>query len=74
MKFYLSEVQLLHTGMPGDYKPEPGTPNVRITVYGEHGESITNHMFIKDLKNRTLGDIEKELNQYLSGLYSASSD
>ncbi|CZX68650.1 hypothetical protein UXN72_08430 [Enterobacter hormaechei] len=72
MKFYLSKVQLLHTGMPGDYEPEAGTPNVRVTVYGEHGESITNHMFIEDAKNRALVDIEKEVNQYFNGLYSAS--
>ncbi|MCT6341657.1 hypothetical protein NEP95_23050, partial [Escherichia coli] len=52
MKFYLSKVQLLHIGMPGDYEPEAGTPNVRVTVYGEHEESITHHMFIKDAKNR----------------------
>lgn len=36
MKFYLSKVQLLHIGMPGDYEPEAGDPNVRFTVYGEH--------------------------------------
>ncbi|EJU5313409.1 hypothetical protein N4U70_000567 [Salmonella enterica] len=73
MKFYLSKVQLLHIGMPGDYEPEAGTPNVRVTVYGEHEESITHHMFIKDAKNRTLVDIEKEVNQYLNRLYSASA-
>lgn len=72
MKFYLSKVQLLHIGMPGDYEPEAGDPNVRVTVYGEHEESITHHMFIKDAKSRTLVDLEKEVNQYLNGLYSAS--
>jgi hypothetical protein len=58
--------------MPGDYEPEAGDPNVRFTVYGEHGESITNHIYIKDAKSRTLVDLEKEVNQYLNGLYSAS--
>lgn len=72
MKFHLSKVQLLHIGMPGDYEPEAGDPNVRFTVYGEHGESITNHIYIKDAKSRTLVDLEKEVNQYLNGLYSAS--
>ncbi|MGV4170910.1 hypothetical protein ACV8T6_21695 [Citrobacter freundii] len=59
MKFYLSKVQLLHIGMPGDYEPEAGAPNVRFTVYGEHGESITNHIFIENAKNRSLRKLKK---------------
>lgn len=71
MKFYLSKVQLLHIGMPGDYEPEAGSPNVRFTVYGEHGESITNHIFIENAKNRSLAEIEKEITQYIREIYSS---
>ncbi len=71
MKFYLSKVQLLHIGMPGDYEPEAGAPNVRFTVYGEHGESITNHIFIVNAKNRSLAEIEKEITQYIREIYSS---
>ena len=74
MKFYLAEVQLLHTGMPDDYEPEVGLPNVRIAAYGEHRESITIHMHIEDVKNRNLMDIEKEVNQHLRKLYSANAE
>jgi hypothetical protein len=57
--------------MPGDYEPEAGDPNVRFTVYGEHGESITNHIYIKDAKNRSLAEIEKEITQYIREIYSS---
>lgn len=74
MKFYIAEVQLLHIGMPGDYEPEIGSPNVRITAYGEHRESITIHMYIENAKNRTLGEIEKEVTEYIKEIYSSSTD
>ncbi|WP_410676850.1 hypothetical protein [Citrobacter braakii] len=74
MKFYLSEVQLLHIGMPGDYQPEIVSSNVRVTAYGEHRESITIHMYIENAKNRSLLEIEKEVNHYIKEIYSSSTD
>lgn len=73
MKFYLAKIQLLQSDIPSDYTPDPesAVPNARITVDGEHNESITLHMYIAGLRNRSLDDIENEVNQYINNLYSS---
>ncbi|CAM6990971.1 hypothetical protein CIPOMM044M_14980 [Citrobacter portucalensis] len=74
MKFCLNKIQLLQISIPGGYESdmEIDMPNAIITVDGEHREAITIHMKIANIRNRSLDDIEKEVNQYLNELYSSS--
>lgn len=76
MKFCLNKIQLLQISMPCDYESDMkiDMPNAIVTVDGEHMEAITIHMKIANIRNRSLDDIEKEVNQYIKEIYSSSTD